>query len=450
MGSYFMFAFTDQRDFFLRLSIFICIMLLVVGGVTYYAVGETQRRYTEFQALSLAKLLSEQTRISRSIYTEKVSSKFHPYLSQNSDQLNTAFLPVPNEFLAMIGSAGQQQSGDLYRYRGVSKWHLNENGGLDTPFLNWAWPMLEAQDQARPRDTIEWQDIWRFEEENDYTVLKYLAAVPADYPACVQCHNRFELQGEIKALRHSKGVETGKHWELHQLIGAMEVVIRLDKVEAIIESQAKELVFWILVVLCTALVFVAAFVYKSVTYARSIIQLSWQATHDALTGLFNRRVFEHALGEMLSTAQNEDREHALCFLDLDFFKAVNDTYGHAAGDDLLIKLTKQLKQKLRESDILARLGGDEFAVLIADCPLSKAKVIANVLCQTVKDFEFRWEGNDVVIGVSIGVVMVNRRTPDMQAVTDAADAACYVAKKAGRNLVHVYIEGDHELIKKTK
>lgn len=174
-------------------------------------------------------------------------------------------------------------------------------------------------------------------------------------------------------------------------------------------------------------------------------RLSYQATHDALTGLVNRREFERRLEKALFSAREEGRVHALCYLDLDQFKIVNDTCGHVAGDELLRQLTVLLQSKVRDADLLARLGGDEFGVLLENCPLEQAQVVADLLRQTVKDFHFVWQGKPFVIGVSIGLVPLNQDCESLASVLSRADTACYTAKDLGRNRVHVYRAEDSEL-----
>ncbi len=171
-------------------------------------------------------------------------------------------------------------------------------------------------------------------------------------------------------------------------------------------------------------------------------QLSFQASHDSLTGLVNRREFENKMKYAWDLAINEHEEHALCYLDLDQFKVVNDTCGHRAGDELLKQLAAKLNEHIRGSDTLARLGGDEFGVLLLDCPLNRAQEIAEKLLDTVRDYRFGWEDKVFEIGVSIGVVPINKNSRDIYELLQAADSACYVAKDLGRNRVHVYKEDD--------
>jgi diguanylate cyclase (GGDEF)-like protein/PAS domain S-box-containing protein len=167
--------------------------------------------------------------------------------------------------------------------------------------------------------------------------------------------------------------------------------------------------------------------------------LSYQATHDALTGLINRREFEHRLHAALAeTRTRPDIEHALVYVDLDQFKVVNDTCGHPAGDRLLKQVTGLLQTRIRASDTLARLGGDEFGILLQDCALEQAMKLAEGLRQAIRDFRYEWNGQTMQIGASIGIVAIDRTTESIAETMSAVDVACYAAKDQGRNRVHVY------------
>lgn len=165
--------------------------------------------------------------------------------------------------------------------------------------------------------------------------------------------------------------------------------------------------------------------------------LSYHATHDALTELFNRREFEKRLGNLVEDKRASDTQHVLCMLDLDRFKIVNDACGHAAGDKLLRQLAYQLKGKVRKSDMLARLGGDEFGALLENCSMDHAWQIAEDLRRAVTDFTFQWEGKSFNVGVSIGMVQIVPGAEGAAELMKAADAACYAAKDGGRGRIHV-------------
>ncbi len=188
-------------------------------------------------------------------------------------------------------------------------------------------------------------------------------------------------------------------------------------------------------------------VMHDVTELRGLArEMSYQASHDLLTGLVNRREFEIRAESAVQTSRREGVEHALCYLDLDQFKVVNDTCGHIAGDNLIRQIATLLRGRLRESDTLARLGGDEFGVLLEGCPLTKAHELANELRNLIHDSRFEWEGHRFEISVSIGVVAITAESGGLAEVLTFADSACYVAKDQGRNRVHVFDPEDSALV----
>jgi diguanylate cyclase (GGDEF)-like protein/PAS domain S-box-containing protein len=190
----------------------------------------------------------------------------------------------------------------------------------------------------------------------------------------------------------------------------------------------------------------AVLVLHDMTQERQYIaNLSWQATHDALTGLANRREFEYRLELALNNLAQQPARHALMFLDLDQFKLVNDTSGHAAGDEMLRHICALLQQGVREGDTLARLGGDEFGILLEHCAPDAAERVAESLRQTVESLHFVWKGRPFVTTVSIGLVHINDEPTTLESSLRAADMACYMAKEKGRNRVQVYHDDDSEL-----
>jgi diguanylate cyclase (GGDEF)-like protein/PAS domain S-box-containing protein len=167
-------------------------------------------------------------------------------------------------------------------------------------------------------------------------------------------------------------------------------------------------------------------------------QMTYQASHDALTGLVNRREFERRLQEAMDSAQTGSIGHALAYLDLDRFKVVNDTCGHTAGDNMLREVASLIREAVRDSDTVGRIGGDEFALLLTGCPLEKARQIADDVVRSVNDFRFVWKDKIFNVGVSIGLVEIGRGGGAIEDLMNSADSACYVAKSQGGTHVHVY------------
>ena len=183
----------------------------------------------------------------------------------------------------------------------------------------------------------------------------------------------------------------------------------------------------------------SAIVARDVTHSRLIAkQLSHQAAHDALTGLVNRMEFERRLAHCLAGEDTGHFEHAVCFLDLDGFKRVNDDCGHHAGDELLRQLSEVLSERMRSRDTLARLGGDEFGILLEHCSLPRAARIAESVRKAISSHRFSYGKQSYEVGASIGIAPARRDSGGSTEILQAADTACYLAKRMGGNRIHVF------------
>lgn len=187
-------------------------------------------------------------------------------------------------------------------------------------------------------------------------------------------------------------------------------------------------------------------VCEDVTETRELAEkIAYQASHDALTGLVNRAEFDVCLQQVVDNLPEEKVEHALCYLDLDQFKVVNDTCGHMAGDELLRQIGDLLRKNIRHRDLLARLGGDEFGILMIECSVQQAIQVCEKLRNAIRDYLFCWEDRSFNIGVSIGIAMINKTSGNSVELLKEADSACYAAKEGGRNRVHVFRPDDEEM-----
>jgi diguanylate cyclase (GGDEF)-like protein/PAS domain S-box-containing protein len=239
-------------------------------------------------------------------------------------------------------------------------------------------------------------------------------------------HNEIE-NPLLRCLREDKVINFGEHSVLINRLG-QEIAIQ-DSAAPIRDRNGRTVG--------------AVVVFRDVTKERRLKRaLSFQASHDALTGLINRREFDNRLQAALQGARDGEGTHALLYVDLDQFKVVNDTCGHSAGDRLLRDVTALLQQQVRSADVIARLGGDEFGILVQHCSIEQATRIAEAIRQSVRDYRFTWEQNAASIGASIGVVEITRDSESVATLMSAADIACYAAKDAGRNRVHVYDAGE--------
>jgi diguanylate cyclase (GGDEF)-like protein/PAS domain S-box-containing protein len=192
-------------------------------------------------------------------------------------------------------------------------------------------------------------------------------------------------------------------------------------------------------------------VFHDVSESRELNRrLSYHASHDMLTGLVNRREFEARLERALKNARSREAQYALCYMDLDQFKIVNDSCGHSAGDAMLGQLGALLKSKIRWRDTLARLGGDEFGVLLENCTVDEAIEAAEKLLKAIQEFRFLWEDRTFRLGASIGVVPITPETASVAELLTAADSACAAAKESGRNRVHTYQVNDIDLMRRRR
>lgn len=190
-------------------------------------------------------------------------------------------------------------------------------------------------------------------------------------------------------------------------------------------------------------------VFHDVTQTHEMAkQMNWAATHDALTGLHNRTQFERRLQTLIEPTQ-AGKHHILLYIDLDQFKVVNDTCGHAAGDQMLCQIAALMQTRMRESDTLARLGGDEFGVLLENCPAEKGRQIADAILETIGAFRFGWDDKTFLVGASIGLVEITGDDLSATRLLAEADTACYTAKDEGRNRIHVFNPTDTETIRRS-
>ena len=191
-------------------------------------------------------------------------------------------------------------------------------------------------------------------------------------------------------------------------------------------------------------------VIRSITEEKALLErIAYDAKHDALTGLVNRNEFDKQLKRVLTKAKDTDEDSILCYLDLDHFKIVNDAAGHCAGDQLLIRLSNILEDKVRSSDIVARLGGDEFGIILERCPLNNAMSVCETILRSINQFVFEWDKQSFKVGVSIGIAMITDKSANEALIMSQADMACYRAKELGRNQMHVARTDDTAIIERS-
>ncbi len=413
-------------------------ILALLAGVTYWLIRHAMQSVVEHQAQVVAEIIAKQAASMRSVYAREVVNKLAKEGKGSHPQYQNlpGFVPVPAQFLKFTGLASSRDTADLFEYRPVSKWNIDPSQGIDTDFLRWAWPQLERQDQASPAQPIDWQPVWRIEKNPEgKRALRYLWADPASDQSCVDCHNAYEQRPDTAALRQEGGIPPGKQWQLHQLMGALDITIPLDQVEVLATEQMNQALSWIAGILLLSALLIGLLLMRASRHKRRLEQLSWDATHDPLTGFYNRRGLDLQLERFWYDATKNEKHHAVCLIDLDGFKAINDTFGHDAGDALLKHLGRLLPEQLRESDVIARLGGDEFAVIMEGCPVGQAAGIAEILRNTIEQSSIQWKGQALRITASLGLAVMDQTAGSVAEVMSAADAACYRAKNGGKNQV---------------
>ena len=558
-------------------------------GMGYLVVRNAVTNTVEHQAVAIAEIVASQATTARSVYASQVAEKlrkdgFGPHVDSSE---MPGHVPIPAQFLKLVGQASSAKSDKLYAYKPVSKWNLEATQGLTDDFLRWAWPQLERQDTSTVQDPVVWKAVYRFEENQGQRVLRYLAADPAAQNSCVQCHNLYENMPDVMARRVSAGTETRKEFQLNQLMGAISISIPLDRAELVAGSQIKEtsvFVFGILILSFLSLTWfnwrlaekeislkdtetqlvkseletktanellvakqgVEQALAELSTYLQAIDhhaivsvtdkagriihvndkfvevsgysheeligqdhhiinsgvhppgffagmwatlvqgeiwrgmvcnrtktgELYWvdsaivplkdsagqvvryisiridvtnhkraeeaithMATHDPLTGLANRTLLLDRVRMAVEHDRRKPEPSAVLFIDLDHFKAINDSLGHSVGDQLLIEVAQRLLANTRAGDTVARQGGDEFIVFLAQLQeRTDVQVLADKLLGALTQ-PYQVQDHVLHIGASIGVAMFPQDGLDVETLLQNSDAAMYKVKESGRNHV---------------
>ena len=290
--------------FGLRGVALIALIFVLACLLGYVVVREAVNTTVEHQALAVAEIVARQATTARTVYAREVAGKlakdgFGPHVDSASQP---GHVPIPAQFLKLVGRASSESADKLYEYRPVSKWNIEPTQGLTDDFLRWAWPQLEAQDRAEPRGPIEWKAVWRIEGKGRERVLRYLSADAASADNCVSCHNAYERSPAIIARRAAEGVAPGKQWVPHQLMGALSVSIPLFRAEALAGSQVNQTTVFIFGIL------VASFM--------AMFWFNWRLTkeqgrlHEKEVQLAQSELEARAASEMLKAKQGVEQAFA--------------------------------------------------------------------------------------------------------------------------------------------
>ena len=274
-----------SRSYALLLLVFA--LACVLG---YAVVRDAVSKTVEHQALAIAEIVASQATTGRSVYAKEVAAKlkkdgFGPDVNYAS---MPGHVPIPAQFLKLVGLEATANSGKLYAYRPISKWNLEESQGLSDDFLRWAWPQLEAQDVANPTGPVTWKSVSRIETQQGKRVLRYLSADPAAQMSCVACHNAYEKTPSLIAARVSQGVSPGKQWQQHQLMGALSIVVPLEKAEVLAGSQINQATVLFVVILVATIAAMLWFKQRAEHELRQAKQVAEDASRSKSEFLANK------------------------------------------------------------------------------------------------------------------------------------------------------------------
>lgn len=291
-------------------------VLACIAG--YFVVRAAVTNTVEHQAVAIADIVASQATTARSVYASQIAEKlrldgFGP--SVDSDK-RPGHVPIPAQFLKLVGRASSDNADRLYQYKPVSKWNLEATQGLTDDFLRWAWPQLESQDKAHADKPVTWTPIYRFEEQNGQRVLRYLAADPASQMSCVQCHNAYEQLPETVARRVSDGTETQKQWNMNQLLGALSITIPLDRAELRAGAQIRQTSIFVFGILISSFLALTWFNWRLSKKEIRLIETQTQLEKSEIEASASRKLLiakqgvEQALAELSTYLQAID-QHAI-------------------------------------------------------------------------------------------------------------------------------------------
>lgn len=416
--------------------------IMAVVTLTIFGVMiESQRHIIEHEAVKIAEVVARQALASRSVYTSQVADKlahdgFGPDIDSSKKR---GHVPLPAQFLKLVGHAASLNSADLYRYHPLSKWNLELTQGLNDDFQRWAWGQLELQDYPEPTAPIDWKPVWRFETVAGQRTLRYMRADSASSMSCVNCHNQYEARVDMATLRREAGVTPGKRWKQHQLLGAIEVDIPVNRIEEIAAGQTQQTLVLVIAISLMGLIIAAWYSFHDSRRKQALAgEFKRQARVDALTGLANRMYFQDQARDTLLRAARDRQTVGLLFVDLDRFKRINDSLGHEFGDVVLKKVAQRLTQALRDVDVVARHSGDEFTVLLhGHVELEDLTRVARKLLRAIGQ-PFPHNGHELYLTASIGISRYPQDGLDVETLLKSADIAMYRAKEQGRDQVEFF------------
>ena len=376
----------------------LAVVFALASGFGYLVVRDAVTKTVEQQALAVAEIVASQATTARSVYAREIAAKlskdgFGP--SVNSDAL-PGHVPIPAQFLKLVGRASSDNSDKLYSYKPVSQWNLEPTQGLTDDFLRWAWPQLAAQDKVTSGKPLAWNAVSRFEVQDGRRVLRYLSADPASLPSCVACHNAYERRPDIIAMRSAAGVTPGKQFDQHQLMGALAITIPLDKAERLAGSQVNETTVFIFGILVASFGAMFWFNWRLRTQQRSLREKEVQLARSELeaqsanTLLQARKGVEAAFTE-LSTYMTAIDQHAIV--------SVADSTGRIVQvNDKLVAISGYNRSELlgRDHNVLSSGTHEKAFFTQMWAVLKRGEVWRGVICNRDKSGRLYWVDSAIV------------------------------------------------------
>lgn len=436
-------ALLKRRSFGLRTLPLLAALFALACLLGWAVVRQALSATVEQQALAVAEIVASQATTARSVYTREVASKltrdgFGP--SENFAG-QPGHVPLPAQFLKMMGRAATEDSQQLYQYRPVSKWNLEPGQGLTDDFLRWAWPQLEAQDAPAPIGRLSWRAVSRFEQQDGRRVLRYLSADPASLPTCVSCHNLHEAKPEVVAMRMAAGVAPGKQFTQHQLMGALSITIPLDKAELLAGSQVNQTTVFIFGILVASFGAMFGFTWR---LTRQELRLrEAQATLQANQGV------EQAYTELTSYMRAVD-QHAIV--------SVADQHGLIVQvNDKLLAVSGYTREELLGQDHRVLGSGTHDREFFRQMwnTLARGEVWRGVICNRAKGGQLYWVDSAIVplkdstgavvryISIRIDITERMRAEADMQRLATRDSLTGLANRNLLRDRMQRALESNH-------
>lgn len=418
-----------RKQLFIVGGVFVVVIAALVSS-SYFTIVAAQQSIIETEALRVANVVTEQAIVARSIYARSIVDRLSTSgvpVTHNFEDVKGA-LPIPAQFLKMMAHEANEKNLGLYRYKPLSRWNINPNQGLADDFQRWAFDELEKQREFAADRNKSLKPVWRIEEVFGERVLRFMTADLAVSSGCVSCHNAFEQQPVIRARRVDAGLATPKVFKVGDIMGAIEASVPLGRVESIASKNTRSSLNSVILISSIGLLLIGGISISSFSRERRAEQ---RAKLDGMTGLLNRTGFMDEGSFALELCSRNKQKAHLLYLDLNGFKAVNDTYGHEAGDAVLKEIGRRLSETTRNADLVARLGGDEFAILMLgtsniDIDATIEKIRQAVLVPVPY-------GNQILkVGTSVGYSIFPESADELSKLMKLADKLMYEDKQISK------------------